>query len=214
MKIEHVNFESLRSRKFVNKLYLLHKSLWMNRPYFMLFFLVPIPVLILSITLSYRLPLISKATEEIKSALSLRGEIERAKAATSEKEMEIAVGNWEAVRKRVPGNYETVSDWISDLNSFISLRDFKVSGYNLGELKPAYKGTVGLSLLPINLKLTVQEIDENQMKPVSTGTIQFVELLHEMVESYYGVDLAGLVVTGIGNGINVIDVSINLWVGF
>ncbi len=87
-------------------------------------------------------------------------------------------------------------------------------GYNLGKLKPGYNGAVGLSLLPLNLKLTVPGINANRTKSVPTGTIQFVELLHEIVKSYYGVDLAGVVVTGIGDGINVIDVSINLWVGF
>lgn len=192
-------------------------SLWKNNPwsrvYFFLLFLIPIPVLILSITIFYRLPCITKATEEIRDFSQLRYEIEREKIDTSVKEMKIAINSWESVRKKIPDSYEAVSNLIIDLKRFVSSRGFKMS-YNLGELKPAYNGAVGLSLLPLNLKLTVSEIDANQTKSVSTGTIQFVELLHEIVKSYYGVDLAGVVATGIGNGIKVIDVSINLWVGF
>lgn len=192
-------------------------SLWKNNPwsrvYFFLLFLIPISVLILSITMFYRLPCITKATEEIRDFSQIRYEIEREKVDTSDKEMKIAINNWEGVRKKIPDSYEAVSNLIIDLKRFVSFRGFKMS-YNLGELKPAYNGAVGLSLLPLNLKLTVQEIDANQTEPVLTGTIQFVELLHEIVKSYYGVDLAGVMVTGIGDGIKVIDVSINLWVGF
>lgn len=217
MKIEPGNSESLRSRKFVNKLYFLYESLWMNRPlnrlFFMVFFLILVPVLILSVTFFYRQPLIKQATVEIKSSILLRKEIERAKAACSEKEMKIAVANWENVRKKVPGSYEAVSELILELNRFASFRGFKMS-YSLGELKPAYNGAAGLSLLPLNLKLTVPEIKANQTKSVPTGTVQFVELLHEIVKSYYGADLSGIVVTGTGDGIKVIEVSINLWVGF
>ncbi len=192
-------------------------SLWKNNPwsrvYFFLLFLIPIPVLILSITIFYRLPCITKTTEEIRNFSIIRYEAEREKVATSVKEMNIAMNNWEGVRKKIPDSYEAVSNLIIDLKRFVSSRGFKMS-YNLGKLKPAYNGAVGLSLLPLNLKLTVPQIDANQTKSVPTGTIQFVELLHEIVKSYYGVDLAGVVVTGIGDGIKVIDVSINLWVGF
>ncbi len=192
-------------------------SLWKDNPwsrvYFMFLFLIPIPLLIVSITLFYRLPCINKATEEIENSLQVRYEVEREKIATSDKEMKFAMNNWEGVRKKIPHSYEAVSNLIIDLNRFVSSRGFEMS-YTLGELKPAYNREVVLSLLPINLKLSVSGIDANQTKSVPTGTIQFVRLLHEIVNSYYGVDLAGVVVTGIGDGIKVIDVSINLWVGF
>lgn len=183
------------------------------RLYFVLLFLIPIPVLILSITIFYRLPCISKTTEEISHSIQVMYETEREKINTSDKEMEIAMNDWENVRKEIPDSYEAVSNLIIDLRRFVSSRGFKMS-YKLGELKPAYNGAVGLSLLPLNLKLTVPEVDANQTKSVSAGTIQFIELLHEIVKSYYGVDLAGVVVTGIGDGIKIIDVNINLWVGF
>lgn len=192
-------------------------SLWKNKPfsrvYFFLFLLIPIPALIFSITIFYRLPCINKATEEIRISSQIKYEIEREKINTSVKEMNIALNSWEDVRKKLPDNYEAVSSLINDLKRFASSRGFKMS-YSLDELKPAYNGAVGLSLLPINLKLTVLKIDANQTESVPAGTIQFVELIQEIVKSYYGVDLAGIVVTGIGNGIEVIDVSINLWVGF
>jgi hypothetical protein len=217
MKIEPGNSESLRSHRLVNRLYCLYETLWVSRPlnrlYIMVFLLIPVPVLTLSVTYFYREPLIEQTTEETKSSLLLWNEIESVKAAGPEKEMKIAMANWEDVREKIPGSYEAVSDWILDLNRFISLRGFKMS-YNLGELKPAYKGAADLSLISLNLKLTVPVIDANQTKSVSIGTIQFVELLHEIVESYYGVDLVGLEITGIGDGIKTMNVSINLWVGF
>jgi hypothetical protein len=192
-------------------------SLWKNNPwsrvYFFLLFLIPIPVLILSITMFYRLPCISEATEEIRNFLQIRYEIEREKVDTSDKEMKIAVNNWEGVRKKIPDSYEAVSNLIIDLKRFVSSRGFEMN-YTLGELKPDFNGAMGLSLLPVNLKLKVKEIDTNQNESVPVGLVQFVELLHEIVKSYYGVDLAGVVVTGIGDGIKVINVSINLWVGF
>ncbi len=192
-------------------------SLWKNNPwnrmYFFLLFLIPIPVLILSITIFYRLPCITKATEENRKFFQIRYEIERLKVDTSDKQMKIAMNNLEGVRKKIPDSYEAVSNLINDLNRFVSSKGFKMS-YNLGELQPAYNGAVGLSLLPLNLKLTVLETNTNQTKSVHTGTIRFVDLLHEIVKSYYGVDLAGVVVTGIGYGIKVIDVSTNIWVGF
>ncbi len=192
-------------------------SLWKNNPwsrvYFFLLFLISIPVLIFSITIFYRLPCITKANEEIRNFFQIKYKIEREKVDTSDEEMKIAINNWEGVRRKIPDSYEAVSSLIIDLNRFVSFRGFKMS-YNLGEPKPAYNGAVVLSLLPLNLELTVPENDANQTKSVSTGTIQFVELLHEIVKCYYGVDLAGVVVTGIGDGIKVIDVRINLWVGF
>ncbi len=192
-------------------------SLWKNNPwsrvYFFLLLFIPIPVLILSITIFYRLPCINKATEEIRISSQIRYEIEREKITTSAKEMNIALNSWEGVREKLPDSYEAVSSLIIGLKRFVSSRGFKLS-YRLDELKPAYNGAVGLSLLPLNLKLTVPAIDANQTKSVPTGTIQLVEIIHEIVRSYYGVDLVGIVVTGIGNGIKVIDVSINLWVGF
>ncbi len=192
-------------------------SLWKNNPmgrlYFMLLFLIPIPALILSIAIFYRLPCINETTKEVESSILLRVETERAKAACSEKEMKIAMANWEDIRKKVPGSYEAVSDWVSDLNRFVFFRGFKMS-YSLGELKPAYNGSVDLSLLQLNLKLAVPKIDASQTKFASTGTIQFVELLREIVKNYYCADLAGVVVTGSEGGIKEIDVSINLWVGF
>jgi hypothetical protein len=191
--------------------------LWKNNPwsrvYFFLLFLIPIPVLILSITMFYRLPCITKATEEIRNFLQIRYEIERVKVDTSDKEMKIAMNNWEGVRKKIPDSYEAVSNLIIDLKRFVSSRGFEMN-YTLGELKPDFNGAMGLSLLPVNLKLKVKEIDTNQNESVPVGLVQFVELLHEIVKSYYGVDLAGVMVTGIGDGIKVINVSINLWVGF
>ena len=191
-------------------------SLWKDNPWsrvYFLLFLITISVLILSITIFYRLPCINKATEETRNFYQIRYEIEREKVDTSDKEMKIAMNNLEGVRKKIPDSYEAVSNLIIDIKRFVSSRGFEMR-YNLGELKPAYNGAMGLSLLPLNLKLTVPEIDANQTKSVPTGTIQFVKLLHEIVKSYYGLDLAGVVVTGIGDGIKVIDVSINLWVGF
>ncbi len=192
-------------------------SLWKNNPwsrvYFFLLFLIPIPVLILSITIFYRLPCITKATEEIRNFFQIRYEIERVKVDTSDKEMKIAMNNWEGVRKKIPDSYEAVSNLIIDLKRFVSSRGFEMN-YTLGELKPDFNGAMGLSLLPVNLKLKVKEIDTNQNESVPVGLVQFVELLHEIVKSYYGVDLAGVMVTGIGDGIKVINVSINLWVGF
>ncbi len=181
--------------------------------YFFLLFLIPIPVLILSITIFYRLPCIAKATEEIRNSVQIRYEIEREKVTTSDKEMKIAMNNLEGVRKKIPDSYEAVSNLIIDLKRFVSSRGFKMS-YKLGDLEPDFNGATGLSLLPINIKLKVKEIDANQNESVPVGLVQFVELLHDIVKSYYGVDLTGVVVTGIGDGIKVIDVSINLWVGF
>lgn len=194
-----------------------YRLLWKNNPwgrfFFILLFLIPVSALILSLAIFYRLPSISETTEDIKSVTLLRGEIERTKAVCSEKEMKIAMSNWDDTRKRVPGSYEAVSDRISELNKFVSIKGFRMN-YSLGELKPAFNGATGLSILPLNLKLTVVKFDASQTKSVSIGTIQFVELLHELVQSYYCADLAGVVVTGTGDGIKVIDVSINLWVGF
>jgi hypothetical protein len=169
--------------------------------------------LILFITIFYRLPCITKATEEIRNSVQIRYEIERENVNTSDNEMKIAMNNWEDVRKKIPDSYEAVSHLIIDLKRFVSFRGFKMS-YTLGELKPDFNGATGLSLLPMNLKLKVKEIDTNQDESIPVGLIQFVELLHEIVKSYYGVDLAGVVVTGTGEGVKVIDVSINLWVGF
>ncbi len=86
--------------------------------------------------------------------------------------------------------------------------------YKLGELKPAYNGAVGFSVLPIDLKLTVSEVDAKDAKSAPIGTDQFIEFLHEIVKTYHSTDLSGVVLTGTGDGIKGIDVSINLWVGF
>ncbi len=192
-------------------------SLWKDNPwsrvYFLLMFLIPVPVLILCITIFYRLPCITMATEEIRDPIQIRYEIEREVVATSDKEMKIAMNSWEGVRKKIPDSYEAVSNLIIDLKKFVSSRGFEMN-YTLGELKSDVKGVAGLSLLPINLKLKVKEIDTNQNESVPVGLIQFVELLHDIVKNCYGVDLSNVVVNGMGKGIRTMDVSIDLWVGF
>ncbi len=217
MKIGLGNLESLRPRRFVNMLCFMYESLWVGKPlnrlYFIGFFLIFVPVLILSVTIFNRQPLIKQATEEINSSTLLWAEIESAKAVCSEKEMNIALANWEDVRRRLPGSYDDVSEWILELNRHVSLRGLKMS-YNLGELRPAYKGSMSLSLLPINLKMIIQGVGAIQNKSATIKTRQFVELLHEMVKSSHGVDIASVLVIGTGDGIKSINVSINLWVGF
>ncbi len=192
-------------------------SLWKNNPwsrvYFFLMFLIPIPVLILCITIFYRLPCITKTTEEIRNPIQIRYEIEREIVATSDKKMKIAINSWEGVRKKIPDGYEAVSSLIIDLKRFVSSRGFDMS-YTIGELEPDVGGVTGLSLLPINLKLEVSGIGTNQNGSVSVGLTQFVDLLHDIVKSYYGVDLSNVVVEGMGKGIKLMEVSINLWVGF
>ncbi|MCP4265302.1 MAG: hypothetical protein GY777_06965 [Candidatus Brocadiaceae bacterium] len=192
-------------------------SIWKNNPwsrvYFFLLFLFPLPVLILYITIFYRLPCITKATEEIRNPVQIRYEIERETVATSNKEMRIAMNNWDGVRKELPDGYEAVSNLIIDLKRFVSSRGFELE-YTLGELKSDIKGATGLSLLPINLKLKVRGIDTNQNESVPVGLGQFVGLLHDIVKSYYGVDLINVDVNGVGEGIRTMEVSINLWVGF
>ncbi|WP_096896085.1 hypothetical protein [Candidatus Scalindua japonica] len=192
-------------------------SLWQRNPwyrvYFFLFFLMPVPILILFVSLYHRLPRITEATDEIIQSVQLRYEVEREKVDTSDKEMKIAMNNWKNTRKRIPDSYDAVSDLIIDLNRFASSRGFDMS-YTMGELVPDVSGEIALSLLPINLKLKVKGINTNQHAPVSVGLVQFVELLHGIVESYFGVDLSKVVVKGMGEGIRTMDVSINLWVGF
>ncbi|GAX62692.1 dioxygenase [Candidatus Scalindua japonica] len=174
---------------------------------------MPVPILILFVSLYHRLPRITEATDEIIQSVQLRYEVEREKVDTSDKEMKIAMNNWKNTRKRIPDSYDAVSDLIIDLNRFASSRGFDMS-YTMGELVPDVSGEIALSLLPINLKLKVKGINTNQHAPVSVGLVQFVELLHGIVESYFGVDLSKVVVKGMGEGIRTMDVSINLWVGF
>ncbi|MCP5005640.1 MAG: hypothetical protein GY941_17150 [Planctomycetes bacterium] len=192
-------------------------SLWKNNPwnklYFMLLFLIPVPIVILSITLFYRLPCIYKTTQEIRHSLQNRYEIEREKVNSSDKKMEIAVNNWDGFKKKIPDSYEAVSSLIIGLNKFASSRGFQMS-YTLGDLKPVYSGATDLSLLPINLNLNIKKIGTDQIGSLPVGLVQFVELLHDIVEGYYSVDLSGVVVKGTGKGIRVMDVSINLWVAF
>ena len=190
---------------------------WLYRPWnrvlFMVFILIPIPVVFLSISLYCRLPAIERATREIKSSFWLSEEVERAKASRTEEKIEIAMTHWEDVLRTFPDSYEDVSYWIMDLVRFVSLSGFKMS-YKLGELKQARQEIEEISLLPIKVKLIVQRIDSNQSESVPAGIIQFVELLREIVTSYHGVDLAGAMVTGSGNGIKTMNVDLNLWVRF
>lgn len=193
------------------------KLLWLNkswtRVYFMAFFLVPIPVALLLTSIFWRLPLVKQATEEMKHIIQLNNEIETMMATYTDKDMEDAETNWEQVRNKVPGSYEDVSYLIEDLIKLVSSRGF-VMNYTLADLKPAYHEVEGLSLLPISVKLMGRGIDANQTGFVPAGLVQFVELLHEIANNYYGVDLASVMVTGIGDGIKIMDVNFNLWVGF
>ncbi len=192
-------------------------SLWKDNPwsrvYFMLLFMIPMPLLILYITIYHRLPCVDKATDEINQSIQLRYEVEREKVVTSDKEMKIAMNNWEDVRREIPDSYEAVSNLIIELNRFVSSRGFDMS-YTMGELEPDVSGDTILSLLPINLKLKVRGINTNQNGFASVGLDQFVDLLHGIIENYIGVDLSNVVVKGMGEGIRTMDVSINLWVGF
>lgn len=193
------------------------KSLWLHKPwtrvYFMAFFLVPVPLAFLLISIFGRLPHIAQATEEMKHVLQLNNEIETMMATCTDKDIEDAKIGWEQVRNKMPGSYEDVSSLIGDLIKLVSSRGF-VMNYTLADLKPAYHEVVGFSLLPLNVKLMVRGIDANQTRSVPAGMFQFIELLHEIVNSYYGVDLVSVMVTGIGDGIKMMDVNFNLWVGF
>ncbi len=192
-------------------------SLWHGNPwyrvYLFLLFLIPIPVLILFVSMHYRLPCIAETIDEINQSVQLRYEVEREKVITSDKEMKNAMNNWKSVRKKIPDSYEAVSNMIIDLNRFVSSRGFDMS-YTMGELEPDASWATDLSLLTINIKLKVRGFNTNQNKSVSVGLVQFVDLLHGIVESYFSVDLSDVVVKGIGEGIRTMDVSINLWVGF
>lgn len=196
-----------------NYLWSLYKNNPWGRLYFFLLLLTPIPVLVLPITIFYRLPCITKATEEIRHSHQIKYEIERDKIDTSDKKMEIAVNEWESVRSKIPGSYEAVSYLIIDLNKLLSSRGFEMS-YTLGELMPYLNGETVLSLLPLNLTLKARKIDTNQNESVPLGLPQFVELLQGLVKSYYGLELSNVVVKGVGEGIGIMDVSINLWVSF
>ena len=192
-------------------------SLWKNNPRsrvcFMVLFLIPVPVLILSITVFYRLPCTNKTTEEIRNSYQMEYEIEKERAVISDKEMKVAIDNWEVIRRKIPYSYEAVSNIIFDLNKLVSSKGFEMV-YTLEELDPDFNGVTGLSLLPVNLKLKVKDIDINQKEYIAPGLDSFVELLHDIVNIYYGVDLSNVVVKGIGNGIKTMEVRIDLWVGF
>ena len=192
-------------------------SLWKNNPksrvYFMLLFVIPMPLLILSVSIFYRLPRVNDATEEINNSMQIRYEVEREEIATSGKKMKIAMDSWEGVRKELPDSYEAVSKLIIDLSSFMSSMGFEMS-YSLGVLDPDIDGVKGLSLLPINLKLKVKGIGPNQNGSANVGLEHFVEMLHGLVTGYHGIDLSNVVVNGLGEGIRTMEVSINLWVGF
>ncbi len=192
-------------------------SLWNNNPksrvYFMILFVIPIPLLILSLSMFYRLPCINDATEEINNSIQIGYEVEREEIATSDKEMKIAMDNWEGVRKRLPDSYKAVARLVIDLNNFMSSMGFEMN-YTLGGLDSDINGVRGLSLLPINLKLKVRGIGANQNRSAQVELEHFVEMLHSVVTGYYGVNLSNVAVNGIGEGIRTMEVSINLWVSF
>ena len=189
-------------------------SLWKNNPrsrvYFMVLFLIPVPVLILLIAVFYRLPCTNKTTEEIRNSFQMGYEIEKEKAGTSDKEMKVAMDNWERIRRKIPHSYEAVSNLIFELNRFVSSKGFEMD-YTLGELDPDFNGVTGLSLLPVNLKLKVKGIDTNQKEYIPPGLDSFVTLLHDIVKIHYGVDLSNVVVKGMGNGIKTMEVRINIY---
>lgn len=197
------------------------KLLWQLKPWIrvslLVFFLVPIPTSLLAISFFYRLPHIKQAEEEIRRPLRLKMEIDEMMAAGNEKDLEIIKARWEEIRNKVPGSYEDVSYFIENFVKFISSRGFSIN-YMLGELKPAYQEMVGFSILPIKANLMIKRINVNQTADKTmdapVGLVEYIELLHEIVSNYFGVDLVGIRVIGTGSEIRTIHVSFNLWVGF
>ncbi len=199
------------------KLYNPKKLQWLygprNRVLFFLFILVPIPVVLFSISLYHRLPEYERATLELKSSFWLRDEVEREKRAGTEEKIEIAKTHWEDVKRDFPDSYEGVSDWIMDLSRFISARGFRMS-FKMDELRQAGQGVEGISLLPIKVTLMVKRVNSGQTGSDLAEIIQFVELLREIVTNYHEVDLAGAMMTSSGDGTKTMNVDFNLWVGF
>lgn len=198
------------------KLYNPKKLQWLygprNRVLFFLFILVPIPVVLFSISLYHRLPEYERATLELKSSFWLRDEVEREKRAGTEEKIEIAKTHWEDVKRDFPDSYEGVSDWIMDLSRFISARGFRMS-FKMDELRQAGQGVEGISLLPIKVTLMVKRV-KGQTGSELAEIIQFVELLREIVTNYHEVDLAGAMMTSSGDDTKTMNVDFNLWVGF
>lgn len=198
------------------KLYNPKKLQWLygprNRVLFFLFILVPIPVVLFSISLYHRLPEYERATLELKSSFWLRDEVEREKRAGTEEKIEIAKTHWEDVKRDFPDSYEGVSDWIMDLSRFISARGFRMS-FKMDELRQAGQGVEGISLLPIKVTLMVKRV-KGQTGSELAEIIQFVELLREIVKYYHEVDLAGAMMTSSGDDTKTMNVDFNLWVGF
>jgi hypothetical protein len=195
----------------------LFKSVWREKPlfrvYLILIILIPIPLILVSVSIFFRLPAIKKVTHQMKSSVWFLEEIENTKSTYTESKMQRAWTDWENVRNNIPDSFEEVSDRISDIIQTISSRGFKMS-YKLGELKSAYHGASDLSVLPLSVKMKRQGSDANQTGSVPIGIVQFIDLLREIDSIYYGIDLAGLLVTGIGDGIKTMNVDFNLWVAF
>ena len=146
------------------------KSLWLHEPWsrvlFLVFFFIPVPLILIGTSYFVRLPLVHQTNQEMNRPFLLHEEIKKLELSWPEKEAGIVRENWEEVRKKLPRSYEDVSNWIEEIDKLSYSAGFKMT-YKLDDLKLATEGIIGLWLIPLNIKLKAVQILSNQTGVVS-----------------------------------------------
>ena len=193
------------------------KSLWTDKPWTRViaavFFIIPLSVFLLWFSVYQRLPVMEEITREVTLPHRLRAEIAQAKLRWDGAGAGIARDRLEEIIKRVPDSYDKLSELIQKINALASSNGF-IMKYSLGDIMPADERIVGFSLLPINLKLKIPDAAPINKGRAPAGLEQFIRMIKNIVDTYYGIDIADIAIVGEGNGIKEMDVNFILWVGF
>jgi hypothetical protein len=194
------------------------KSLWLHKPfirlYFLALFFIPVPMGILGLALAYRLPMVKQVAKERFLPYQLEGNIERLKRDWSEEDAGKTQRRWEGIKARVPNSDEAVSYWMEDLIRLFSFHGFEITTYKFGEPQAAYREAPGLVILPLNIKMRSRETSGGKEGGAFAGMIELVKVEKEIVENFFGVDLAEITVIGDGKEAGDIVLDFFLWVAF
>ena len=196
---------------FINKL----KTMWVkeawSRVYVAVFFLIPVPLLIIWLSITYRFPLITYKAQEMSRFFKIKHEIDILKRSLEAESVDVVRKRWEESLAKAPGSYEDMSQLIEGLDSLAYEKGLEMS-YTLGKIQPVLNAQAGLSSLPFKVKLKGLRVPGRNLDRIELSV--FMNFLREVLETRYGIFLKGISVSGTGYEIREMDVDFEAWVGF